>query len=360
VSLAVQICLFPGQIFWDSQPAMATVSDSPSSAHSSLSRSRNKNRRLECAPALDVGVLLDETYCKLSNIDLSRKEFHHTLDQFVLGLRESRNSMPAEQWEETILACRSHAVAGLLHEDPFTHRAFSKPRGYAGDAELLDYIYAEEELWPVPEASQLGRRVFEYTTRTPAPAGVRARRGFVADMIDRLADTIHKPHVLSIAAGHLREAVLAAAVKRKRLGRFTALDADQMSLEEIHRCYGCFGVETVAASIRQCVTGKLDLGQYDFIYSIGLFDYLNEATGRRLVSKLFHMLRPSGCLLVANFLPDVRDVGYMEAFMDWHLTYRSRQEMIGMTMEIPQSEIKGITIFAEENQNIIFLKVIRN
>jgi hypothetical protein len=291
---------------------------------------------------------------------LDRQAFHDTLDQLVLSLRRLRNSMATEQWEQTISKCRNHAVAGLLHEDPFTHRAFSKPRGYAGDAELLDYIYAEEEGWPVPEASQLGRRVFDYTTRTPAPAGVRARRGFVADMIDRLADKTRQPHVLSVAAGHLREAALAAAVKRRKLGRFSALDADPISLEEIQRCYGCLGVETVHASIRQCIRGKLDLGQYDFIYSIGLFDYLSEATGRRLVSNLFEMVRPRGCLLVANFLPNVRDVGYMEAFMDWHLIYRTRQEMIGMTMEIPQSEIKGITIFAEENQNIIFLKVKRN
>jgi len=339
---------------------MATVSKTNSRVSAKRAGRRITDGRLENGSTRDLRHLLDDSYQLLSNDDLERREFHGALDHLVLGLRDVRNSLNEAQWEETISACRNHAITGLLHEDPFTYRAFSKPRGYAGDAELLDYVYAEEELWPVPEASQLGRRVFEYTTRTPAPAGVRARRGFIADMIDRLADKRDRPHVLSVAAGHLREASLAAAVRRKKLGRFTALDADPMSLEEVHRCYGCFGVETVTASIRQCISGRLDLGQYDFIYSIGLFDYLGEATGRRLVSKLFEMLRPGGRLLVANFMPDVRDVGYMETFMDWHLVYRTRQEMIGMTMEIPQPDIRGITIFAEENQNIIFLKVIRN
>lgn len=339
---------------------MTTVSRSDSPVRENRKGSRITDGRLNNGSKHDIRSLLDDSYRLLSNDDLNRRDFHAALDRLVLGLRDKRDSSTSLQWRDTVSACRNHAITGLLHEDPFTYRAFSKPRGYAGDAELLDYIYAEEERWPAPEASQIGRRVYDYTTCAPAPSGVRARRGFIADMIDRLADKMHQPHLLSVAAGHLREASLAAAVRRRRLGRYTALDADPMSLQEVHRCYGCFGVDTVAASIRQCISGKLNLGQYDLVYSIGLFDYLSKATSRRLVSRLFQMLRPGGRLLIANFMPNVRDVGYMEAFMDWNLIYRTRQEMIGMTMEIPQSEIRGITIFAEENQNIIFLKVIRN
>ena len=33
------------------------------------------------------------------------------------------------------------AIKRLAHQDPFTRRAFEKPRGYAGDAELLEYIH---------------------------------------------------------------------------------------------------------------------------------------------------------------------------------------------------------------------------
>jgi hypothetical protein len=47
----------------------------------------------------------------------------------------------------------------------------------------------------------------------------------------------------------------------------------------------------------------------------------------------------------------------MEAFMDWNLVYRTRQEMIDITMEIPQAEIRDIALFAEENQNILFVLV---
>jgi hypothetical protein len=247
----------------------------------------------------------------------------------------------------------------LLHEDPFTYRAYTKPRGYAGDAELLDYIYAKEELWPVPQTTPLGRQVFDYTTLAPASEGVRSRRGFVASYIDRVVDSTIRPRILSIAAGHLREASLAASLKRNRLGRFTALDADATSLQQVESDYGRYGVETVVASIRELIKGQLHLGGYDIVYSTGLFDYLSRNTGRRLVKTMFGMLRPGGRLLFANFLPGIRDDGYMEAFMDWHLVYRTRLEMIDLTMELPQTELGKLTMFAEENQNIIFAIVHR-
>jgi SAM-dependent methyltransferase len=264
-----------------------------------------------------------------------------------------------QRWDGLVRTCRQHPLRQVIHTDPFTRRAYYKPRGYAGDAELLDFIYGREERWPPPEASPIGRRIFNYTTAAPAPEGVRARRGFVADLIDRLAEETRKPHILSIAAGHLREACLSAAVKRGRIGRFVALDADETSLQEAERCYSCFGVETVTARIRALLANRLDLGKFDLVYTTGLLDYLHQSAGRRLVSHMFGMLRPGGQLLVANFLPGIRDVGYIEAYMDWFLIYRTRRDMVDLTMEIPEQEIREVTLFTEENLNIIFLRVLK-
>jgi extracellular factor (EF) 3-hydroxypalmitic acid methyl ester biosynthesis protein len=178
-------------------------------------------------------------------------------------------------------------------------------------------------------------------------------------MIDQIADEIHRPHILSVAAGHLREALLASAVKRRRLGRYIAVDSDQESLAEVQHSYGRFGVEAAVGTVRQLLTGRLNLGTFDFIYSTGLFDYLPLTAAQRLTWALFHMLRPGGRLLVANFLPGILDVGYMETYMDWKLIYRSRGDMVQLADEIPEQAIRDLRIFAEDNQNIIFLQVSR-
>lgn len=304
--------------------------------------------------------VLNDAHQRLKAGPLTQSHVNDTMDDVFDCLRTRRMNVEENQWSEFIEKCRCHPCRELVHEDPFTFRAFSKPRGYAGDAEMIDFIYAREERWPLPEATPLGRLVFNYTTLAPASAGVRARRGYVADMIDQLAEEVREPHVLSIASGHLREAGLCSAVKRGRLGRFVALDTDKLSLVEVDRQYGWYGVETVAASFRSLVANKLDLGQFDFVYSTGLFDYLGQPTARRLLTTMFQMLRPGGRLLVANFLPNIRDVGYMETYMDWKLVYRTRHDMVDLTMEIPEHEIRHISLFAEENQNIILLKVTKN
>jgi hypothetical protein len=280
------------------------------------------------------------------------------MSELLLFLQARRLQSNPQEWQAFVRRCLSHPLCQLLHQDPFTHRAFTKPCGYAGDAELLDFIYGREEGWPVPAGtSDVGRQIFEFTTRSPACEAVRARRGFVAELIDRLVDEVPRPHILSVAAGHLREALLSSAVKRRRLGRFVAVDADADSMAEVRLSYARHGVEAIQATARQLVTGRLALGQFDLIYSTGLFDYVPQQAARRLTWRLFQLLRPRGRLLVANFLPGIADLGYMESYMDWKLIYRTRREMLEISLDVPQAALHDLRIFAEENQNIIFLQL---
>ena len=303
-------------------------------------------------------ALLDVVYTGLQTAPI-QELVDRQLDALFGGLADLRQESRPDEWRETIARCRQHPLRELVHQDPFTSRAYSKPRGYAGDAVMLDYIYGREELWPEPDATPLGRAIFRYTTAAPAADGVRCRRGFVAEFLDRLTESVPQPYVLSVAAGHLREAALSSAVRRRRLGRFVALDSDFETLKEVHGSYGPYGVETCHADLRKLLGGQSGLGRFDLVYSTGLFDYLHETTGRRLVRNMLELLNPGGRLLVANFLPETRDIGYMEAFMDWNLVYRTRHDMLELTRDVPQREIHSLRIFTEENQNIIFLEVCR-
>src|SRR4051812_3712202 len=56
-------------------------------------------------------------------------------------LASIKQASTPEVWSEVGTLCISHPLSRLIWQDPFTHHCYSKPRGYAGDAELLDYLY---------------------------------------------------------------------------------------------------------------------------------------------------------------------------------------------------------------------------
>jgi SAM-dependent methyltransferase len=306
-----------------------------------------------------LSALLDSTSRILIESQAEAEAVGQALDGLFGGLAWQKCNSSDEEWQAAVRRCRGHRLLELIHEDPFTARAYHKPRGYAGDAELLDLIYGPEENWPAPQASPLGTAIYRYTTAAPAAEGVRARRAFIADLIDDLTAAAPGQEILAVASGHLREASLMAALRRRRIGRFVALDADPISLAEVQRAYGIYGVETVPAPFSHLVTGRVKLGQFDLVYTTGLFDYLSRSTGRRLVRTLFDMLKPGGQLIVANFMNGIRDVGFLEAFMDWRLIYRNRHDMTDLTMEIDESEVRDLTLFTEESRNIIFSRLTR-
>lgn len=252
----------------------------------------------------------------------------------ILVLKRNRDEMVAGEWKAFVAAARLHPLCQLLHNDPFTHRTFHKPRGYAGDAEMIDYIY-DQRVSGIIQPLGIGKTVFDWTTNSPASVAVRRRRTVTASYIDQTADAVLSPEILSVAAGHLREAELSEAVRQGRLHRLVAFDQDKRSLEVVQQDYGKYGVTTEEGSVRQLLSGKSRLGQFDLVYTAGLYDYFDDRIAVRVTRALFSHVKPGGRLLIANFVPSLRDVGYMECFMDWWLVYRSAADMNLLTGQIP-------------------------
>jgi extracellular factor (EF) 3-hydroxypalmitic acid methyl ester biosynthesis protein len=68
-------------------------------------------------------------------------------------------------------------------------------------------------------------------------------------------------------------------------------------------------------------------GEFDAIYSAGLFDYLQGPTAVVLMRNLFVRLAPGGRLVVGNMAPENPTRWIMEHHLDWQLIYRSRSEL---------------------------------
>ncbi len=80
-------------------------------------------------------------------------------------------------------------------------------------------------------------------------------------------------------------------MRRRKTGRFIALDADALSAAEVAQSYGRYGVETITSSFRTLLSGTAKVGEFDLAYSTGLFDYLNQKTCAR-ARRLARVLLP--------------------------------------------------------------------
>jgi hypothetical protein len=219
-----------------------------------------------------------------------------------------------------------------------------KPRGYAGDYQLLT------RLWQGTCCEHpLGRLFDRYFQSQAAVHAVRARmEQAAAALVAHALERTRSPYrALSIGSGPAfdlaRAAEILPAAERPRF-RFTLLDLDDEALEDARTrlsqhleteqvaCHreNLFRLPTLARAAG-LVTG------HDFIVCLGLFDYLADAPAAALLRLMWQGLQPGGMLLVGNFAPHHATRAFMEWFGNWYLLYRTAEqfEQLGRAAGIP-------------------------
>ena len=271
----------------------------------------------------DTAILLDVTATAL----LEGGDPVTSLAMLSAGLRIARSCMAAADWQAYCSTLRAHPLGAILRQDPVTARSAARPRGYAGDAVMLDLIYGEPILAEALAATTpLGRAINTVTNATPVTVALRERRALLASWVDAATAEAASPTIFTVASGHLREADDSAAFKDGAIGRWVALDQDVESCDEVATRLGR-RVETVPRSIGAILKGDYVLENVDLAYAAGLYDYLPQGLATRLTRQLVRMLRPGGRFYFANYAAGIWDAGYMESAMDWPLTLRNRSEM---------------------------------
>lgn len=278
------------------------------------------------------------------------------VDQLAGYLREIRLSCDDEQWRQVVAQCRQHPVTGLLQECPYTKRGFDKPRGYAGDAVLLDLIYSQVS----PEGtSELGKTVFARTTGSSGARSVEHRRQRLSRVIDDTARRVANPNILAVACGHLREAHDSLALKDGAVANLYAADQDEASIREVVASCSDLNVTPLAWSLKNLLTDKT-LPKLDLIYCAGIYDYLPDPLALSTTRHLASRLNPGGELLVANFVPENHARGYMEVFMDWWLILRSESDFENLSRQATLNQDFDVSVFKDDLKNVVYAKLTRD
>jgi hypothetical protein len=313
---------------------MLAGNDVEGAGASSIELESTATARLREIDGVDGAFAEAEADLKAGRVDAGMR-------RVVSILAELRRALPKEQWRAICGSAALQPVRSILHQDPHVLRAHAKPRRYAGDAVLLDYIYG---CAPLPDrTTQLGRAIYLWAVEnSPAFRSVRLRRWILAQHLNATAAKRPNSRVLALACGHLREVQLSAAVVGGALSELVAMDQDPLSLDVV-RC-NCIGlpVRCLQATVGDVLKGRLDTGEFDLIYAAGLYDYLPDAIARPLTAALASRLAPGGELLIANF-QHFRDAGYMEAIMDWFLLYRTEADLLSLVRDVRNSHVRTWT-----------------
>ncbi len=147
--------------------------------------------------------------------------------------------------------------------------------------------------------------------------------------------------------------------------RYVLLDQDRRALleaaENIARREKALNirlkVDYANESVRTMLSArKLEeqLGRFNFIYSMGLFDYLTPPVAKAVIQKLFQLLEPGGELIVGNFFISNPSKFYMEYWLDWVLYHRSEEEFRHL---LDNKLAAQIDIIFEDTRSQMFLCV---
>ncbi len=240
----------------------------------------------------------------------------------------------------------------ILLRAPIMARTNLKPRGYNGDSEMMRMIYLNE----YQGDSTFGKILHKYSVGQAAAQAVRNRRGEVANLLHRYA-TAHpmgpgeKLKVLSVACGpafEVRE-ILRTREDCEQM-HFSLFDQDQQALLEAAGLVGEIesalhteiSVDFIKESVRTMLVtrGLKDRwGQFHFIYSMGLFDYLTAPVAAAVLKKLYQLLQQGGELAIGNFFVTNPSRYYMEYWHDWKIIHRTEDDFRQMAEGLPGAEV---------------------
>lgn len=235
-----------------------------------------------------------------------------------------------------------HALGPALLQSRHLSHCLEKPRGYAGDFEVMEHICDQVPISTNPLGRWLERWFFG---RFPPYLSVRQRVLMLARTlrgeVGRGAD-----HVLNVACGAAPELRMLGAGELPR--RVDLVDQDAGALAHaVGRLAQVTGIDPPAGVTPyphpiRALLSRPDIlpGPYSMIYSMGLYDYLDRRTAVALTRALWQRLAPGGLLVVGNYHGHHWSRYVMEAVMDWFLIYRDPEVLLDLARDLgPVSDV---------------------
>ncbi|SLN13487.1 class I SAM-dependent methyltransferase [Oceanibacterium hippocampi] len=244
-----------------------------------------------------------------------------------------------------------HVLTPELNLGAIWNRSYTKPLGYPGDFQVMNYVYSrrpEGETATARLYHKLGLEIGEFV----ATRMIMMQRTIGAAIARGRPDG-GPVRIASLGCGPAQEA--ANYLRLKELPNpvdLTLIDQDHDALghayeaiyPQVMRHGNRAAVHCLHASFSELLTaGRLfrKIPPQDLIYSVGLVDYLSQKRACKLVAALYEHLTPGGTIVIGNMKDGPEAVEWpLEFVADWSLIYRTEDDMRDMARLVEPAEIR--------------------
>lgn len=281
---------------------------------------------------------------------------------------EARKIPPEETMTHKAFARRE--LHPFMLCDPFSHRTYSKPLGFAGDYEMVNMMLRESE----NNGSSIYSRIINtLSTSVAAAEAHRNRVRMLETIIIKEAERVIEEEQRIFSAFNLG---CGPAVELQRLIRnfentdacsFTLCDFNQTTLDyariKLNEAMRQSGREPLLAFVKKSVDQLLredqigaesNLQSADLVYCAGLYDYFPDHICRRLTSLLYDNIKPGGLLILTNVHPSNPNRHGMEHLLEWYLVYRDENTILDLVPDGAKARAKAVNDPTGMN---VFLKI---
>ena len=255
---------------------------------------------------------------------------------------ETLRSYPEEIHDNAVNFLRQK-LKHIIYQSPFAERVFNKPLGYAGDYEMMNLIYKQEDVGKSLFAQCLHR----YYINEPAAQAVRNRAGYLVNIITEALKAAPKDRpyrILSVACGpamewqqliptmsNMDQEIIVDLLDQDK----TALLDTQNQLKQLCRQHSRpITFQFINKAIKNIIARGTDYKKYDLVYSAGLFDYLSDPIAKKAAKKMFESVESGGKMIIGNFNIDNPNMAEMDYALDWKLIYRSEDDLLNLFSDI--------------------------
>lgn len=263
-----------------------------------------------------------------------------------------------------------HELHPLVLSAPFVYQAYSKPFGYAGDYKIVNMMVKNREEGPNIYSMIIHKLNLDLSIAVAHRNRINILENKITDTSKHAFNKNHCAHIISIGCGPAIE--IQRFIKNQSLSNrchFHILDFNKETIDyasnaiksEIAKNHRSTFLTQAQLSVTDLIKSSSkglnlhELDKYDLVYCAGLFDYLSDKIGNKLIEYFYKITRPGGKIIITNVHPQNPNRYALEFILDWFLMYRDENQLSTLAKEYKNTNVytdsTGVNVFLEINKS---------